>query len=62
MVPGFDGEILSLEWKEFIWARYLTGAPRLRTKPESLEAEAASDLHSARAAERWVLKRSLLMK
>ena len=34
LVPGFDGVILSLEWKEAIWARFVTGAPRPRTPSE----------------------------
>jgi hypothetical protein len=28
LIPGFDGAIFSLEWKEALWARYFTAAPR----------------------------------
>jgi hypothetical protein len=34
LIPRFDGVILSAEWKEAIWARYVTGAPRPRTPSE----------------------------
>ena len=34
LIPQFDGSILSLAWKEAIWARYVTGAPRPRTPSE----------------------------
>ena len=34
LIPRFDGAILSLEWKEALWARYVTGAPRPRTPSE----------------------------
>jgi transposase len=34
LIPRFDGAILSLEWKEAIWDRYVTGAPRPRTPSE----------------------------
>ena len=27
-VPAFDGTILTTEWKEALWARFYTGAPR----------------------------------
>jgi hypothetical protein len=33
-VPAFDGMILSIEWKEALWARFFTAAPRqLRRSP-----------------------------
>ncbi|MCQ9155953.1 hypothetical protein [Acidomonas methanolica] len=28
LVPGFDGAFFSLEWKEALWARFTTEAPR----------------------------------
>ncbi|MBN2974255.1 cytochrome c [Roseomonas aeriglobus] len=34
LIPRFDGAILSLEWKEAVWDRYVTGAPRPRTLSE----------------------------
>ncbi|BAV66275.1 12-oxophytodienoate reductase [Sphingobium cloacae] len=34
LIPRFDGAILSLEWKEALWDRYVTGAPRPRTPSE----------------------------
>lgn len=27
LIPRFDGAILSLEWKEAVWGKYVTGAP-----------------------------------
>lgn len=34
-VPAFDGTILSVEWKEALWAKFFTGAPqRLRQSVE----------------------------
>ena len=34
LIPWFDGAILSLEWKEALWDRHVTGAPRPRTSSE----------------------------
>ena len=34
LIPWFDGAIYSLEWKEALWDRYVTAAPRLRTLSE----------------------------
>ncbi len=34
LIPRFDGVILSLEWKEAIWDRFVTGAPRPHTPSE----------------------------
>ena len=34
LIPRFDGAILSLEWKEAIWDRYVTGASQSRTPAE----------------------------
>lgn len=34
LIPRFDGAILSLEWKEAVWDRYVMGAPRPRTPSE----------------------------
>ena len=34
LIPRFDGAILSLEWKEAVWDRFVTGAPRPRTPSE----------------------------
>lgn len=28
LIPRFDGAILLLEWKEALWGKYVTGAPR----------------------------------
>ncbi|WP_207907825.1 WGR domain-containing protein [Ancylobacter aquaticus] len=28
LIPGFDGADFSREWKEALWARFFTGAPR----------------------------------
>ncbi|WP_207209918.1 hypothetical protein, partial [Tropicimonas sp. IMCC6043] len=34
LIPRFDGAIHSLEWKEALWDRYVTAAPRPRTPSE----------------------------
>jgi hypothetical protein len=34
LIPRFDGAILSLEWKEAVWNKFVTGAPRPRTPSE----------------------------
>ena len=34
LIPRFDGEILSQEWKEALWARFAMEAPRPRTPSE----------------------------
>jgi len=34
LIPRFDGVILSQEWKEVLWDKYVTGAPRPRTPSE----------------------------
>jgi CO/xanthine dehydrogenase Mo-binding subunit len=34
LIPRFDGAILSLEWKEAAWDKFVTGAPRPRTPSE----------------------------
>ena len=36
LIPWFDGAILSQEWKEALWAKFVTGAPRPRTLSEQL--------------------------
>ena len=28
LIPAFDGAIFSLDWREALWARFYTGAPR----------------------------------
>lgn len=33
-MPWFDGAILSREWKEAVWDKFVTGAPRPRTLAE----------------------------
>ncbi len=33
-VPVFDGLVLSMQWKEALWDRYFTAAPRQRTLSE----------------------------
>ncbi|MFT7310038.1 MAG: hypothetical protein ACI853_000522, partial [Paracoccaceae bacterium] len=30
LIPRFDGAICSLEWKEALWDKYVTAAPRPR--------------------------------
>src|SRR3954452_8297955 len=30
MVPGFDGALFSLEWKDALWAKFYMGAPARR--------------------------------
>jgi hypothetical protein len=34
LIPWFDGVILSQEWKEALWDKFVTGAPRPRTPSE----------------------------
>jgi hypothetical protein len=34
LIPRFDGAILSLEWKEAVWDKFVMGAPRPRTPSE----------------------------
>ena len=34
LIPRFDGVILSQEWKEALWDKFVTGAPRPRTPSE----------------------------
>ena len=34
LIPGFDGAIFSQAWKDILWDRYVTGAPRPRTQSE----------------------------
>ena len=34
MIPRFDGVILSLEWKEALWDKFVIAAPRPRTPSE----------------------------
>jgi hypothetical protein len=34
LISGFDGAILSQEWKEALWDKFVTGAPRPRTPSE----------------------------
>jgi hypothetical protein len=34
LIPRFDGAILSREWKEARWDRFVTGAPRPSTPSE----------------------------
>ena len=31
LIPQFNGEILSYEWKESLWDKFVTGAPRSRS-------------------------------
>jgi hypothetical protein len=28
LIPDFDGALFSLEWKDALWARFFTAAPR----------------------------------
>jgi hypothetical protein len=42
LIPRFDGAILSLEWKEAVCDRYVTGAPRPRTPSEQQQRSQAS--------------------
>ena len=32
LIPGFDGAIFSIGWKEALWARFCTGAPQRRRR------------------------------
>ncbi|KAA0909995.1 hypothetical protein FLO80_18620 [Aquicoccus porphyridii] len=34
LIPRFDGAILSQAWKEALWDKFVTGAPRPRTPSE----------------------------
>jgi hypothetical protein len=34
LIPWFDGVILSLEWKEALWDKFVMAAPRPRTPSE----------------------------
>ena len=34
LIPRFNGVILSQEWKEALWDKFVTGAPRQRTLSE----------------------------
>ncbi len=34
LIPWFDGAILSQEWKEALWDKFVTAAPRPRTPSE----------------------------
>lgn len=34
LIPRFDGAILSIEWKEALWDKFVTEAPRPRTPSE----------------------------
>jgi hypothetical protein len=34
LIPRFDGAILSQAWKEALWDKFVTGAPRQRTPSE----------------------------
>ncbi|MFV0409164.1 MAG: hypothetical protein ACK5LJ_05545, partial [Paracoccus sp. (in: a-proteobacteria)] len=34
LIPRFDGAILSLEWKDALWDKFVTAAPRPRTLSE----------------------------
>jgi hypothetical protein len=34
LIPRFDGAILSQEWKEALWDKFVMGAPRPRTSSE----------------------------
>ncbi len=34
LIPWFDGVILSIEWKEALWDKFVTAAPRPRTQSE----------------------------
>ncbi|SPL64756.1 hypothetical protein OHAE_623 [Ochrobactrum soli] len=34
MIPRFDGAILSLEWKDALWDKFVMEAPRPRTLSE----------------------------
>ncbi|MBN7787514.1 hypothetical protein JYP51_21510, partial [Ponticoccus gilvus] len=34
LIPRFDGVILSKEWKEALWDKFVTAAPRPRTLSE----------------------------
>ncbi|WP_206601137.1 hypothetical protein, partial [Pseudophaeobacter leonis] len=43
MIPWFDGAICSLEWKEALWDKYVTAAPRPRTPSEQQYSDPLAD-------------------
>ena len=43
LVPAFGGVILSLEWKDALWDRFYTAAPRRRTQSEQQYSDPLDD-------------------
>ena len=43
LIPRFDGAIFSLEWKEALWDKYVTAAPRPRTPSEQQDSDPLAD-------------------
>jgi hypothetical protein len=43
MIPRFDFAIFSLEWKEALWDKYFTAAPRPRTPSEQQYSDPLAD-------------------
>jgi hypothetical protein len=43
LIPRFDGAICSLEWKEALWDKYVTAAPRPRTQSEQQYSDPLAD-------------------
>ena len=43
LIPQFDGAIFSLEWKEALWDKYFTAAPRPRTPSEQQYSDPLAD-------------------
>ena len=43
LIPRFDGAIFSLEWKEALWDKYFTAAPRPRTPSEQQYSDPLAD-------------------
>ena len=51
LIPRFDCVILSQEWKEALWDKFVTGAPRPRT-PSELQ-YSYRELRSRSSARNW---------
>jgi hypothetical protein len=41
LILGFDGELFSIEWRDALWAMFLTAAPQRRRHPSSDTASSA---------------------
>ena len=56
LIPGFSGAIFSLEWKEALWAKFSTGAPRPRTPFELQYSDPLADRRLFENAEKRKLR------